>query len=1025
MNLGTLYVTLGLDMTQLDGATKALNTTAQRFRTFGYLASATLTAPMVMAGKATFQLAKDYEYTMQKIVGLTGEAQDSVNAWSQDILKMGPTLGKTPQELAEALYYISSSGIKGSEAMKVLELSAKAAAAGLGETQTIANYLTSVLNAYKGTGLTAAYATDVLVAAVREGKAEATGFASAMGQVIPIAAQMGVPIDQVAGGMAAITLSGSTAAQSAIYLKNIFNSLWKESGKGASALALMNTSYKDLRLILKEQGLIVLLEKLRFMSEEYGDTLAKKVFPDIRALTGFLSVAGKNFEYNTKIMKEVTNSAGSLGVAWAAVSDTIKVRFDRALSQAQVSMISLGKSVAEAVIPFLEKLVQKLTNLTTWFDSLSEAEKQAKLSKLAFVAVLGPASLAVSVFMYTLSGLVGAFKMVISSIKAVGVAFMTNPYLAATVAVLALVNAVVLLARRNKEAEESQTALNNALKDAEFRGDSQNVSRRMAMLGSLDQRQLEQLQNDINTRIQLEKDFKIQKLAIQKEGIKDDQWVLDKKQKIWDLEYQLDEKRKKYEGVSLASEYTRGLNRDMIKLNRQIKQENTAITDYRDNIKNIIKYDIDFADANIRLFSNFSTQVANRLKEVTDPIKKAEAEMQQFLEEQEAISSAFAALGEGELYINRMTKILGSEFDTVKAKTELYNKVLTELANTTIPLTDKRIKELVGALKALNSGVITPIPNSVIMKKTGFNHQLAPGPVIPYTELELDVVKQLNGELAKQAYLNSVIGDSLDDVATQIKVYETALSRAYDVSGEGSDLTMFLETELKKLQAQQGFQEQLLLTEKQFLDRKYQMDIAAAEKAGRDTSLITYKYNKATQELRLKDTQSYLSSMATAVETISSLIEASKQRELSAVGDSARQREQIERRYFQKQKAWAIAQAVINGALAVTNLLAHTPGSALNPATWVGIGMAAASTAAQVAIISGQKMKEGGEVPAGFPNDTYPALLTSGERVIPKPKALNLERANTEWWKDVEFHIKNDELVGAFVKHGRKVKSYS
>jgi hypothetical protein len=63
------------------------------------------------------------------------------------------------------------------------------------------------------------------------------------------------------------------------------------------------------------------------MTEQYGDTLAKKVFPDIRALTGFLSVAGKNFEYNSKIMKEVTNSAGSLGAAWAAVSNTIKVRF--------------------------------------------------------------------------------------------------------------------------------------------------------------------------------------------------------------------------------------------------------------------------------------------------------------------------------------------------------------------------------------------------------------------------------------------------------------------------------------------------------------------------------------------------------------------------------------------------------------------------------------------------------------------------------------------------------------------------
>jgi hypothetical protein len=33
-------------------------------------------------------------------------------------------------------------------------------------------------------------------------------------------------------------------------------------------------------------------------------------------------------------------------------------------------------------------------------------------------------------------------------------------------------------------------------------------------------------------------------------------------------------------------------------------------------------------------------------------------------------------------------------------------------------------------------------------------------------------------------------------------------------------------------------------------------------------------------------------------------------------------------------------------------------------------------------------MATGGIVPSGFPNDTYPALLTSGEMVIPKPHPL-------------------------------------
>ena len=37
-------------------------------------------------------------------------------------------------------------------------------------------------------------------------------------------------------------------------------------------------------------------------------------------------------------------------------------------------------------------------------------------------------------------------------------------------------------------------------------------------------------------------------------------------------------------------------------------------------------------------------------------------------------------------------------------------------------------------------------------------------------------------------------------------------------------------------------------------------------------------------------------------------------------------------------------------------------------------------------MFSGMGMSQGGEVPSGYPNDTYPALLTSGERVTPPGK---------------------------------------
>ena len=463
MNIGTLIATLGLDTTQLDTATTHMNSVSQKFRTFGYLASAALTVPIVAAAKATVQLAEEYEYTMQKIVGLTGVAQSAVNSWSDDILKLGPQLGKTPQELAEALYFVSSSGIKGAEAMKVLELSAKAASAGLGETQKVADLLTSALNAYRGTGLTASYATDVLVAAVREGKAEASGFSTAMGQIIPIASQLGVSFDQVAGGMAAITLTGSSSANAAVYLKGVFNSLLTASSQGEKALNSVGTSYKQLRDILGQQGIIPLMQKLRDIQMKYGDELISDVLPNIRALTGYLSLSGKNFQYNADLMDRVSASAGSLNNAWSAVADTIKIRFDSAMSSAKVSMITLGKSIAEVLIPVFEKLVKKLEQLANWFTTLSEGQKQMILTITAIVAALGPLSLAISVLGYAFSGLISILTKVDMMFATLRLAVIANPYVAIGAAIIAIAGGLIHFINKTKEAATAQNAFNSAL----------------------------------------------------------------------------------------------------------------------------------------------------------------------------------------------------------------------------------------------------------------------------------------------------------------------------------------------------------------------------------------------------------------------------------------------------------------------------------------------------------------------------------------------------------------------------------
>jgi TP901 family phage tail tape measure protein len=870
MNIGTLVVTLGADTAGLEKAATSLNSTAQKFRTFGYLASMALTTPMVMAGKAAFNMAKDFEFSMQKIVGLTGVAQNAVNKWSDEILKMGPEVAKGPKELAEALYFISSSGIKGAEAMNVLKLSAKAATAGLGSTQNVADLLTSALNAYRGTGLTATYATDVLVAAVREGKAEAEGFSSAMGQIIPIASQLGVSFDQVAGGMAAITLTGSSAANASVYLKGIFNSLLKATTEGEKALNSVGTSYGQLRNILANQGLIPLMQKLRDIQTKYGDEILSDVLPNIRALTGYLSIAGKNFQYNTELMKRVTNATGSLGQAFVAVADTIKVKYDIAIAAAQVSLISLGKSIAESFLPLLDKLVKKLGELTNWFNNLSAAQKQNKLEWVAFIAILGPASLLISLVMYSLKGLWEAGNLVFGILSKVRLVILANPYLAATAAIGLVVGGLVHYANNVKEVAAAHDSFNTSLVMVN------NSLKKLKDLTPADYGNMTMNEIAKAQRIVYAEWMKADKLLKQGQTNK--------------------------EGYSWFD-----------KLFGANKNNDKFIQTQIDKINQLKAIYEGLGDAYYDVWQKSL---------IEKEIKKTETQINNYKKLQEGIKKAHKFVIDS--YLDQLAK-----------------------GNELLDLQD-RIRELQSK---------EPIDYRKFFLKTGFSG---------------------------------------------------------GTTGQFADPTTILE----------NWNARGLINEREFLDSKFEMDIKAAGENADAKMKIETQYYKDIQSLRRSDLQSYLNSASNAISSISSLIEASKQKELSAVGSNAKEREKIEKKYLEKQKMWAIAQALINGAVAVTNMIANVPLSVLNPATWVGIGVAAASTAAQVAIIAGQKMKTGGVVPSGYPNDSYPAMLTSGETVLPKALSGAIYQ-NDSSPREVLIKFQNGSLEGYMNYQKRRVGSYS
>jgi TP901 family phage tail tape measure protein len=398
----------------LQSSTSKLKQFAARAKSIGSTLSRSLTLPLALVGGASVKMALDFDKSMTKIKTLVGVASDEVDAMGGAVKRLAVDTGVNANNAADALFFITSAGLRGADAMKVLEAATKASAIGLGEVKTVADAVTSAVNAYGQENLSAESATDILTAAVREGKLEADSLAQSMGKVLPVSSQLGVGFEEVGAALAAMSRTGTDAAMATTSLRGILSALLNPSSQANEELENFGLSAQGLREQLKEQGLLSVLKTL---TDRFGDNqeAAGKVFGNVRALTGVLDLMGNNVGTTEQIFASMTDTTGTLNTAFTELEDELSFKFKKSLEAVRTSFTELGKTLAVAILPFIQKLSGFLTTTINKFNNLDTSTQNLVLTLVGLTAALGPAILIIS-------GLASAFALLASPVVLVSAA---------------------------------------------------------------------------------------------------------------------------------------------------------------------------------------------------------------------------------------------------------------------------------------------------------------------------------------------------------------------------------------------------------------------------------------------------------------------------------------------------------------------------------------------------------------------------------------------------------------------------
>lgn len=304
-----------------------------------------LTAPLAALAVST-KAAATFESRMLNVNTITRVGTKRLEEMSKAALKLSTETGKAAPDLANALYQIASASVPAEHQLTVLEASAKAAVAGLTETETAADALTTAINAWGMDAGKAMEVSDQFFTVVERGKTTFPELAGNIAYVATTAASAGVTFEEVGAALATATRQGMRTDMASRSLNQVLLKLVTPSKELAEVYA--KYGYESGQAAIKAEGFAGVLQMI---TNEAGGSVQKmnEFIPSSEALRVVFALTGKNIEDYTEDLKamgiSLGKTAGAMGIQEGGLGHSTKLLW----AEIKVAAIEIGTTMIPAV----------------------------------------------------------------------------------------------------------------------------------------------------------------------------------------------------------------------------------------------------------------------------------------------------------------------------------------------------------------------------------------------------------------------------------------------------------------------------------------------------------------------------------------------------------------------------------------------------------------------------------------------------------------------------------------------------
>jgi TP901 family phage tail tape measure protein len=357
-----------------------------QMQSVGSKMTARVTLPIVAAGGAALKMGYDFDKAFTRMVSLAGVAASEVDGLKEAVLELSGETAVAPAELAAALYEASSAGLDTEQALDAVRKAAKASAAGMGSAADVVGLVASATASYGAGVIDAAEATDVLTAAIREGRADPQELAGTLGRILPFASQLGVTFGEVGGTVAYLSNVFGDTNRTVTAMSGLFAKLLSPTAQGRETLEQMGTSVEELHAAIDERGLLGALDLLRERGFAGNQQALTKLFDDIEGRQAAMALLADNSGTLAETLDTVANSAGAADDAFSTWESSDSADLAKGLNDLRVAAVRIG----ETLLPIAADVTGAFADLASGFSNLPGPVQTGVLALAGVTAVAGP-----------------------------------------------------------------------------------------------------------------------------------------------------------------------------------------------------------------------------------------------------------------------------------------------------------------------------------------------------------------------------------------------------------------------------------------------------------------------------------------------------------------------------------------------------------------------------------------------------------------------------------------------------------